>query len=185
MKKILLLAIVVILSAGIQKSFAQEKNVTKSEKKAQKQKFEDAQWNQLKQIIDDKQFVFRGNILNSTKGTTTLNPKINFVSIQGDRALVQMASGFGGGQNGIGGYTIDGLIENYSVKTKGVGKGININFTVMPRVGQGVDSQPINININAFSFDSARLSIGSGSTSMQGDISTNADAKIFEGNTPN
>ncbi len=185
MKNLFLVLLIAILSTGFQSVFAQEKTMTKSEKKLEKQKQEEAQWYQLKQIIDDKQFVFKGNIINTTNGTTTLDPRINFVSIQGDKAVVQFASGFGGGQNGIGGYTVDGLVENYVVKAKKVGKGINVNLVVVPRVGQGVRSQPLNLSFTAFSFDSARLQIGGGSSFMQGEISKNADAKIFEGNSPN
>lgn len=182
-----------ILIFGIQSTYSQEAETkTKEQKKIEKQKakeeakkLEEAQWYQLKQVIDDKQFVFMGNIINSTNGTTTLDPRINFVSIQGDQAVVQFASGFGGNQNGIGGYTVEGLLDNYVVKAKKVGKEININLIVVPKAGQGVRSQPLNLNIIAFSFDSARLQIGGTTAFMQGEIKTPADAKIFKGNTPN
>ena len=183
MKKLLLVLILTALGIGLQSIFAQETSANKT--KTEKQQMEETQWHQLKQIIDDKQFVFKGRILNTTNGTTTLDPRINFVSIQGDKAVVQISSGYGGGQNGIGGYTVDGNVENYVVKAKKVGKAININFVVVPRVGQGVRSQPINISITAFSFDSARLEIGSAGGFMQGEISKPLDAKVIKGNSPN
>lgn len=180
-----LILLIVILGSGLQTTFAQEKTMSKEEIKLDQQKQEDVEWYQLKQIIDDKQFVFKGRILNTTNGTTTLDPRINFVSIQGDNAVVQIASGFGGGQNGIGGYTVDGIIENYVVKAKKVGKAIIVNLVVIPRAGQGVRSQPLNVSFTAFSYDSARMEIGSTGGFMQGEISKIGEAKIFEGNTPN
>jgi len=183
MKNLILVILVIILGSGFQNSFAQEK--TKAEKKAEQQKIDEANWYQLKQMIDDKQFVFKGMIINSTNGTTTLDPRINFVSIEGENAVVQFASGFGGNQNGIGGYTVEGTVDNYVVKAKKVGKGINVNLVVVPRVGQGVRSQPLNLNFTAFSFDSARLQIGGTTAFMQGEIAKPDEAKIFKGNTPN
>ena len=52
-------------------------------------------------------------------------------------------------------------------------------------LGQGVRGGPININITAFSLDSARLTFGGYSDSMQGEIAEPSEARIYQGNTPN
>lgn len=186
MKKTVLVLLALVLVLGLQNAFAQEKEMTRTDKKAQQKKHEEADWLLLKKMLEDKVFIFKANILNTQDGTVTLDPRINFLLVNGDNeGTLQMANGYGGGQNGIGGYTVNAVVENYKLTAKKIGKAINVNFILMPRVGQGVISQPLNVSITAFSFDSVRLSIGSGRSFLQGEIVKTEDAKIFKGNTPN
>lgn len=192
MKKLGIVLIISILF-GIQTAYTQNTEVkSKEQKKIEKQKakeeakkLEETQWYALKTQIEEKNIVFRGTILSGSNGTITLDPKINFVIIDGDNAVIQIATGFGGGYNGIGGITIEGSIDNYKVSAKKTGKAINVDITIKPKLGQGAAGGPINISINAFSFDSARLTFGGKPGVMQGEIVDPVGAKIFVGNTPN
>lgn len=183
----------IILVFGIQSIYSQESEVkTKEQKKIEKEKAkayankqEDVQWHSLKTLFDQKNIVFRGQLISGQNGSTTVDPKINFVIINGNNATIQFANGIGGGPNGIGGITVEGNIDTYKVSAKKVGKAINVDITVKPKLGQGVRGGPINISINAFSFDSARLTLGGQSGSMQGEIVNPKEAKIYKGNTPN
>lgn len=47
-----------------------------------------------------------------------VNSNTNFVSVKGDKAVVQVAFNIPvGGPNGIGGVTVDGSVSDYEVKT--------------------------------------------------------------------
>ena len=185
MKKTVLVLLALIFVVGLQNNFAQEKKMSRAEKKAAEKKQEEAEWLLLKKKLEDKSFIFKANILNTTRGTVTLDPRINFLIVNDKEGTLQMASGYGGGQNGIGGYTVNAIVDNYKVTTGKPGKVINVNLILMPHGGQGVVSQPLNISITAFSFESVRLTIGSGRKFLQGEIVNTENSGVFKGNTPN
>ena len=188
MKTTKLILIIVILIMGFQTSFSQEAETkTKEQKKIEKQQAkeaaqlqEKADWQNLKTLFENKDLVFAGSVI----GGTTVDPSINFIVIDGDKAVIQFANGFGGGANGIGGITLDGQIDSYKLKAGKPGKEIVLNMTVITQAGQGVRG-PVNIQLSAFSFDSSRINIGAGTSFMDGRITSKADSKIFKGNTLN
>lgn len=157
-----------------------QKKLEKQNQKEAKKKQGEAEWYQLKEFLEDTNFVFQGELFSGE----TIDPKINFVAINKNHAVIQFSNGFGGGQNGIGGFTIDGIIEKYQVKSNKVGKAISIDITIMPRQGSGV-SGLVTVILSAFSYDSVRLNINSKVGVMEGQIKSEEDSKIFKGNTPN
>jgi len=188
MKQLMILIIAAITVIGTQTTVAQDNtNLTKEQKKAEKKKLkeeakaqETAEWEELKTLFVKKDIVFMGNVINGT----TVDPKINFIKIVGDNAIIQFANGFGGGANVIGGITLDGIVDTYKLSAAKPGKEISLTMTIRTRPGQGVGGGPVNVMLSAFSYNSARISIGTGGF-MDGEISSNEDARIFEGNRPN
>jgi hypothetical protein len=170
----------IAFSQNVEKKTKERKKLEKQKLKEEKKKKSEAEWYELKQIISDTVFVFQAGLL----GSITVDPKINFLVVDKENVILQFASGYGGGQNGIGGYTINGIIDKYEVKANKAGKAIIIDLTIMPNVGQGAKGL-VNISLSAFSFDSVRLNIGSKPGVMQGEIKKAEDSKIFKGNTPN
>lgn len=69
-------------------------------------------------------------------------PTTNFLLVQGDSAIYQIAPGMGGGYNGVGGITVKGTISNYRSRTTDKGEAI-IAFGLM---GAGV-SVDVNVNL--------------------------------------
>lgn len=69
-------------------------------------------------------------------------PSTNFLLVQGDSAIYQIAPGMGGGPNGVGGITVKGIISNYRSKVTDKGEAI-IAFGLM---GSGV-SVDVNVNL--------------------------------------
>jgi hypothetical protein len=182
--KVLILGLLIAFALGSLEaqtiSSKEQKKQEKEKAKALKKKKEEADWYELKKNIEDKDFVFTGNLFNGQ----SLNPKINFLYISGEDAVIQFADGFGGGPNGIGGITVKGVIDKYTLTAKKPGKAISLRITVRPNPGQGVQG-PVNISLSAYSFNSVRLGIGSNVSVMQGEIHSRADSKIFIGNTLN
>lgn len=174
MKRIIL---TILLLTGIIVSGISQEKLSKKEAKKQKDL---AEWHEVKKLIDTKTYVFTGSLVDGT----TIDPKINFIKVDGDKGVIQFSNGFGGGANGIGGITGEGVIEKYSVSAKKEGKAIRIRFRLIPGLGQGFRG-PIDVSLTVFSFDSAQLGLGGYTGIMQGEIRSIKDSKIFKGNTLN
>lgn len=69
-------------------------------------------------------------------------PTTNFLLVQGDSAIYQIAPGMGGGFNGVGGITVKGIISNYRSRVTDKGEAI-IAFGLL---GSGV-SVDVNVNL--------------------------------------
>lgn len=158
----------------------EEKKIEKQEAKEEAKKLEEACWHELYALFENKDIVFQGESFSGEQ----VESDINFVRIYGDSAIIQFADGIGGWQNGIGGYTFTGWIDNYKLGKKKPGKAIDLRITIIIKPGQGFRG-PFTIGINALSFDSARIIIGIQAGYMYGFIRSNADAYILTGNIPN
>lgn len=103
----------------------------------------------------------------------------NFISVRDDKAVVQVAPFNGGGPNGVGGITLNGMASNikmstdkkgtiyYSFNVQGAGISAVINLTIP----KGVNSVNAVINPN---FSSNRIT-------LSGKIVPAAESKVFKG----
>lgn len=103
-------------------------------------------WMQAKQAVEDSSFVVEADAVTFKYGTRVqVNSTTNFISMNGDRAVVQIApSYFHSGPNGVGGITVEGTVSNVrkTYDKKGrlhfsmnvVGRGINatVSLTLYP-----------------------------------------------------
>ncbi len=83
-------------------------------------------------VLEAEQVTFK------TGNTVFVNSSTNFISVKGNRAVVQISpSNFAAGPNGVGGVTVDGMISN--MKTMADKKGGNtLSFNVS---GIGINAQ--------------------------------------------
>ena len=78
------------------------------------------------------------NVTFSNGNTVYVNSNINFLSVKGDRAVVQISpSNFSPGPNGLGGVTVDGIISGYQIMTDKKGR-VNLTYNVS---GIGLNAQ--------------------------------------------
>ena len=103
-------------------------------------------WKQAQRAVNDSSFVLEADAVTFKYGTRVqVNSTTNFISMNGNRAVVQIApSYFHSGPNGVGGVTVEGTVTNVkkSYDNKGrlhfsmnvVGRGINatVSLTVYP-----------------------------------------------------
>ena len=103
-------------------------------------------WVQAQRAVNDSSFVLEADAVTFKYGTRVqVNSTTNFISMNGNRAVVQIApSYFHSGPNGVGGVTVEGTVTNVkkSYDNKGrlhfsmnvVGRGINatVSLTVYP-----------------------------------------------------
>lgn len=123
-------------------------NETKEEKKAREKRLEELRdsvaYLEAKMAVDSGYFVITADRMSlGNRGVNIMSPEsnTNFVLVQGDKAVVQLAfnNGFSG-LNGLGGITVEGTITNKkrSISKKG---DINYDFNV---TGTGISAQ-VNI----------------------------------------
>ena len=127
-------------------------------------------------VLEVQQVTFRSGM------TTFVNSTTNFVSVKGNRAVVQISpSNFASGPNGVGGVTVQGMISDPQVKTDNKGR-VNYSFNVM---GIGVNAQ-IEIYLFAGS-NSATATIypnfNSNTIWLQGNIVPYESSNVIEGSS--
>lgn len=180
MKRVLLLLVVLLVSAGSGTMMAQqdkaaekaakqaEKEAKKAEKEAKKAA-EDAQqmalFDQAVQALNDQTFVLEADRIEFKRGRFVyVTPSTNFVSMDGGRATIQLAfNGAASGPNGIGGITVDGTASNVEMKTDKKGnvtfsmmvQGIAVSANVTIRMVKGTNKCTATVSPN---FNSNRLS---------------------------
>lgn len=89
--------------------------------------------------IRNKDFVLQiDNVTFRSGNTVFVNSSTNFISVKGNRAVVQISpSNFASGPNGLGGVTVDGGISNYQISTDKKGR-VNLTYNVS---GIGISAQ--------------------------------------------
>lgn len=138
MKRVLLLLVALLFCAGsgtmmAQQDKAAEKAAKKAEKAARKAAEEAenmALFEQAVQALNDKDFVLEADRVEFKRGRFVyVTPSTNFVSMDGNRATIQLAfNGAYAGPNGIGGITVEGNASNVEMKTDKKG---NVTFSMM------------------------------------------------------
>lgn len=99
---------------------------------------------QALEAVKAKDFVLEADRVEFRRGNFVyVQPNTNFVSVNGDKATVQLAlSNRVAGPNGIGGITVDGNVSGFEMKEDRRG---NVNVTMMVQ-GVGISAQ-VTINM--------------------------------------
>ena len=110
------LAMFLLVWAG--SAAAQERELTKEEKKALQERIDSLQHADAERAIYEKAFTMEADQVIFKRGETAfVASNTNFVSIDGDRAVVQTAFNIPvSGLNGLGGVTVEGSFSNYDLR---------------------------------------------------------------------
>ena len=133
--------------------------------------------------VRNQDFVLEADQVTFKNGMTTfVNSNTNFISVKGNRAVVQISpSNFASGPNGLGGVTVDGMITDkqimkdkkgritYSINVMGVGINAQVDVFIVP--GTNRASATIYPNFN------------SNTVWLQGTIVPYENSNVFEGNS--
>lgn len=161
---------------------AQElEELTGAERKAIQEKLDSLMYVEAEKAISDKDFTLEADKVEFKYGQTAfVNSNTNFVSVTGDKSVVQVAFNVPvSGPNGIGGITLDGNISNYEVKKDKKGN-INVSMNVM---GTGI-SALVNISLYSGS-NKASVTItpnfNSNRLTFTGVIVPSSSSRVFKG----
>lgn len=143
-----------------------EKELTREEKKAMQAKLDSLLFEEAKQAMNEKQFTLEADQVVFKYGQMAyVNSNTNFVSVNGDDAVVQVAFNIPvNGPNGLGGVTVDGKVSSYKLEEDKRGN-LRLSMNVM---GAGIsarveielikDSNKASLDIFP-NFNSNRLSL--------------------------
>ena len=133
--------------------------------------------------VQNKDFVLEADQVTFKSGATVfVNSSTNFISVKGNRAVVQISpSNFAAGPNGVGGVTVDGLISGMTntVDKKG---GRTITFNVN---GIGISAM-IQIYMAAGTNNASATiypNFNSNTVWIEGNIVPYENSDVFEGNS--
>ena len=127
-------------------------------------------------VLEADQVTFRSGM------TTFVNSNTNFISVKGDRAVVQISpSSFASGPNGLGGVTVDGMITSKQIMTDKKG-GITYTINVM---GVGINAQ---VDIYMFPGSNGATAtiypnFNSNTVWIQGNIVPYENSNVIEGSS--
>ena len=133
--------------------------------------------------VKNQDFVLEAQTVQFRNGATVfVNSTTNFISVKGNRAVVQISpSNFAAGPNGVGGVTVDGMIsgQEYIVGKRGsatysfnvMGVGINAQIEVYLTPGTNQASATIYPNFN------------SNTLWVQGNIVPYENSQVIEGSS--
>lgn len=131
----------------------------------------------------NKDFVLEASSVTFNNGMTAyVNPTTNFISLKGDKAVVQISpDSFSSGPNGVGGVTVEGTITDLKVMTDKrdrttlsmnvMGIGINAQVQVYVYPDSNKASATIYPNFN------------SNTIWVQGNLVPYENSNVFEGNS--
>ena len=122
------------------------------------------------------------NVTFNNGNTVFVNSSVNFLSVKGDRAVVQISpSNFAPGPNGLGGVTVDGIISGYQIMTDKKGR-VNLTYNVS---GIGLNAQ-IEVYISPGSSDAQATvypNFNSNTLWISGTVVPYENANIMEGSS--
>ena len=158
-----------------------ERELTRAEKKALQDQMDSLSFVQAMQAVNDKAFTLEADQVVFKYGQTAyVNANTNFVSVNGDKAVVQVAFNIPvAGPNGLGGVTVDGTVSDYEVKADKKGNvyvsmnvmGIGISARVDINMFKGSNRASVTISPN---FNSNRLT-------LNGVVLPAAQSNVFKG----
>ncbi|MBQ6880413.1 MAG: DUF4251 domain-containing protein [Bacteroidales bacterium] len=138
---------------------------------------------QARAALRNQDFVLEADNVQFRNGSTVfVNSSTNFISVKGNRAVVQISpSNFASGPNGLGGVTVDGIISGQEVRTDSKGRTtFSMNVT-----GIGVNAQVEIYMFPGSNRASATVypNFNSNTVWLEGSIVPYENANVIEGSS--
>ena len=177
-KKLIALLPLLLIGLMLMAQGASKQKLSKEERKAAKKAKQEAQLNAILDAIEERNFVIEANTFVNRRGLSfPVNPTLNFIAIQGENAVIQLASGNGVGLNGLGGITTDGKITKFEIIEKK--KGINLSVRIF---GSAFGATDVFLNVNASGNANMRvLTLNGGRFSFNGQFQELEESTVFQG----
>ena len=140
-------------------------------------------WLQADQALRDSSFVVEADAVTFKYGTRVqVNSTTNFISMEGDRAVIQISPSYVyGGPNGVGGITVDGVVSNVSLTSDKKGR---IHYS-MYVTGRAV-SATVSISMTPGSNRAVVVvspTFNSNDVRLEGYLVPAGHSRVFEGTT--
>lgn len=133
--------------------------------------------------VSNKDFVLEADQVTFRNGSTVfVNSNTTFVSVKGNRAVVQISpSNFSSGPNGVGGVTVQGMVTGYQQRVDKKGR-TTLSFNVM---GIGINAQVEVYLTPGTNHASATIypNFNSNTVWIDGNIVPYENSDVFEGSS--
>jgi hypothetical protein len=131
--------------------------------------------------LANQDFVFEASSVTFRNGATTyVNSTTNFISLKGNKAVVQISpSNYVSGPNGVGGVTVEGTVSGLEVRKDSKGR-TRLSMNVM---GIGINAQ-VEIYMNPGSSSASATvypNFNSNTLWLQGTVVPYENSNVFEG----
>ena len=177
-----MLTLLALMLAGTVSAQDTERKLTKKEKKALAARVDSLQFVSAEQAINEKAFVLAeaDRVVFKRGENAYVNSNTNFVSVENDKAVVQVAFNIpSAGPNGVGGVTVEGGFSKYDVKKTKRGDiilsmavmGTGISATVDITLYEGSNKATVNILPN----------LNSNRITLEGRILPLSQSRVFKG----
>lgn len=138
---------------------------------------------QARAALRNQDFVLEAeNVQFRTGAPVFVNSTTNFISVKGNRAVVQISpSDFAAGPNGVGGVTVEGMISDQQIRTDSKGR----TTLTMSVTGIGINAQVEIYMFPGTNRASATVypNFNSNTVWIQGEIVPYENSNVFEGNS--
>ena len=183
MKKIILLLIfglstsLVFANSSNTSSFTSRREMRKEKRMAEMKKNVEM----TKSLLKNRDFVLEADYLQNPFGRRHfVNSALNFIAVDGHKAVIQTGKNIGQGFNTVGGVTAKGLISNWKLTENKKKQDFHLSFVVTSQIGV-YDLQFLIVPTN--DYTSATLSgLSAGQLTFQGNnLVSYRNSSIFEG----
>ncbi len=164
-------------------SWGQGEKLSKEERKLLKKAELEQRYQETVSLLESNQFAIEATRLADRYGRQAfINPNTNFVLVDGDIGVIQLALGSGPGFNGLGGITLEGRITNFVLNpTNNLNRGISGRMTV---IGTALGAVDLFFNINAEGNSTIRFSSNYGHRfQLYGFLTPLNESIIYQGMT--
>jgi hypothetical protein len=189
MKRVLpLLILAFVISAGsislngqeTEPSKKEQRKLEKEQKKQAKKESESAELQVLKNMLENRFFVFQGSRLRGRDGRTwSLSQNINFLAVIDTSVIIQFGFEELIGWNGAGGVTVKGTADNYNFDDGGKSKAMTVSSQVQERIGNSRVYYVLTVRDDGTA--DMDLTVSGGTYRMTGKITNPAQSGIFVG----
>lgn len=180
-KIVLLITMALLVLVGSLQAQNTEQKLFREDKKILQEKLDSLLAIEAEHAVKEKAFTLEADQVVFKYGHTAyVNSNTNFVSVQGDKAVVQVAFNIPiSGPNGLGGVTVNGSVSSYEVKKNKQGSlsvtmnvmGTGISARVDISIYKGTNQATVDISPN---FNSNRFS-------LQGVVLPLEKSNVFKG----
>ena len=182
--KIGLAALMLLVLAGplsAQNTEKKERRDFQREKRLRKEQALQASRDEMEKLANNRSILLEANALYGKYLNRWNTSSDNFVAIDGNKMVLQTASPYRAGYNGLGGITLEGRITNYKLSDKQDKGPIIVTASVItPWLGTGTLRMSISANGNG----SATFSdVWGHRITFVGQIENLENARVFEGMT--
>jgi hypothetical protein len=158
---------------------AQDRKLTRQERKEVRKAQMDANFYILDSLLNAKSFVLEADFLQNQYGDRIpVVSNLNFIKLDGTSAILQTGNNTGIGYNGVGGVTAEGNIASWELSKDPKKLTYWLRFSLLTQIGQ----YDIFMTVNSDNHATATISgLGPGKLTWDGHLATVNNSRVFKG----